>query len=38
MKEILDLYNEHFELIGKTIVRGKKIKSKRIYNVSCSFY
>ena len=31
MKEILDLYNEHFELIGKTIVRGEKKLNQNEY-------
>lgn len=31
MKEILDVYNNHFELIGKTIERGQKGLKKNEY-------
>ena len=37
MKEILDLYNEHFELIGKTIVRGKKLNQNEYIMLAVVF-
>ena len=37
MKEILDLYNEHFELIGKTIVRGEKLNQNEYIMLAVVF-